>query len=294
MVNVIQGKTDELVIYRQLLETLLHDGERIAPRGQQTRALRNFVIVHEDPGDVLLTGIGRKLSPGLLALESLQLVGGFSDPELTIKTVPHYANFADTTRDGTPVFWGAYGARLRGKVGLVAERLRKDIHTRQAHVSFWDDTLDLAHEGMKDYPCTISAHFEIDSHYRLNGTTVMRSNDAWLGYPYDVVQHTCLLKSLAAYLGVGVGTYTHIVHNMHLYERDVEKAEELLSFTHEFVERPRLDGGIGLGGQEGTWGMVQQRARTLCYRPCAIDPASSEERFYKEVMMDLMEATPHE
>src|SRR5687767_10486833 len=140
--------------------------------------LPNVVIVNKDPTDVLLVGLGRKLSLGLLALEPLQLVGGFSDPELTIKVVPHYANFADNGIDGKPVFWGAYGMRLGGKVGLVAERIRQDKYTRQAHISFWDDKMDLAHEGMHDYPCTISAHFEVGPDGKLNGTTVMRSNDA--------------------------------------------------------------------------------------------------------------------
>lgn len=291
MVTVIQG-ADELHAYRQVLQILLLAGEKVSPRGQATLALQNVIIEHQDPGDVLLTGIGRKLSPGLLALEPLQLVGGFSDPELTIATVPHYANFADVRASGARFFWGAYGARLRDKVGLVAERLKKDPATRQAHVSFWDDIWDLESEGKKDYPCTISAHFEMSADGKLNGTTVMRSNDAWLGYPYDVVQHTCLLKTLARFLDVPVGSYTHIVHNMHLYERDIEKARQLLLDTVNFTdERLRLDGGIGTG-DESTWGMVQQRARSLCYRPCAIDPATPEETFYKNIMLDITGGTP--
>src|SRR3712207_7938040 len=51
-------------------------------RSLPTKALRNVTIVWTDPGDVLLLGVRPKMSLALLALEPLQLVGGFSDPKL--------------------------------------------------------------------------------------------------------------------------------------------------------------------------------------------------------------------
>jgi thymidylate synthase len=283
---VLSGVLDEQIIYRRLLEELLASDDRPSPRGQQTRALRNVMIVHEDPGDVLLTGVGRALSPALLAVESLQLIGGFSDPKLTISAAPHYANFANDGR-----FHGAYGSRTGAYMQGVVDRLRSDVTTRQAQVNFWENKRDLRVNGMHDYPCTVSSHFEIDSEYRLNGTTVMRSNDAWLGYPYDVVQHSCLLKTLATHLGLEVGTYTHIVHNMHLYEKDVPKAQALYDTLHFYRERPRMDGGIG-SGEEDSWLRVQQRARTLCYRPAVVEVAASEEDWYQQVMLRVQSQTP--
>jgi thymidylate synthase len=282
MAALIEGFTNERILYVILLQDLIRSDDRPAPRGLPTRAIRNLTIVHEDPGDVLLTGISRGLSPKLLALEPLQLVGGFSDPQLLVQTVPHYANFMDNGG-----FWGAYGLRLSGKVGLVAERLKQDPASRQAHVSFWRDDMDLAFEGKHDYPCTISAHFEIDGAGRLNGTTVMRSNDAWLGYPYDVVQHSCLLKTLARFLHVPVGTYTHIVHNMHLYEKDLEAAEKLIERLMGYTENPpRMDGGIGTGDEE-YWSDVQSRAVRMTYVPQNIEPATLEETFYINAMKGM-------
>ena len=52
----------------------------------------------------------------------------------------------------------------------------------------------------------------------------MRSNDLWLGFPYDVFQFTCLQVRMAMELGLDIGTYTHIAGSLHLYARDFEKA----------------------------------------------------------------------
>jgi thymidylate synthase len=281
MAQLILGDRGAVSTYRRILETLVIDGEKIAPRGLPTRAISNLVVVHNDPGDVLLTGLGRGLSPGLLALEPLQLVGGFSDAKTTVRVVKHYANFLDGDE-----FHGAYGVRIGDHFRFVADRLRDDSATRQAQINFWDNDKDLTANGMHDYPCTVTAHFEMDGAGRLNGTTVMRSNDAWLGYPYDVVQHTSLLKSLARYLHVEVGTYTHVVHNMHLYEKDLEVASNLLDTMHLGDKRPRMDGGIGTGS-ESTWTQVAARARELFYRPAAVAPATEEEAWYRQAMVKV-------
>ena len=49
----------------------------------------------------------------------------------------------------------------------------------------------------------------------------MRSNDVWMGFPYDVFQFTCMQILMSMELGVEIGTYTHIAGSLHLYERNV-------------------------------------------------------------------------
>jgi thymidylate synthase len=263
--------------YRDILSRIMDDGQVVSPRGLATKALRNVTIFWRDPGDVLVSR--PKLSRGLMALEPLQLVGGFSDPGLTVDVVPHYANF----REPTGIFHGAYGLRVRDKVGLIAERLKQDKYTRQAHMNIWEDHYDLAIEGKKDYPCTTAAEFEWVDGVGLCGTTYMRSNDAWLGFPYDIVQHTSLLKSLATFLDLPVGVYTHVVRNLHIYETDFAKVAEFLA-SPPFPGARRLDGGFG-AGTEVSWFDVQKRAKTITYRPTTIEPATTEEAFHIEAMV---------
>jgi hypothetical protein len=52
----------------------------------------------------------------------------------------------------------------------------------------------------------------------------MRSNDVWLGWPYDVVMFTVLHEALAVDLGLALGQYTHVAGSLHLYDRNSDKA----------------------------------------------------------------------
>ena len=54
----------------------------------------------------------------------------------------------------------------------------------------------------------------------------MRSNDLWLGFPYDVFQFTCMQVLMSMELGIELGSYTHIAGSLHIYERDFKKALE--------------------------------------------------------------------
>jgi thymidylate synthase len=60
----------------------------------------------------------------------------------------------------------------------------------------------------------------------------MRSNDAWLGLPYDVAQFTMLQEAVAAHWGLALGRYVHIDGSLHLYERDMKAARAIVE-EHE-------------------------------------------------------------
>jgi thymidylate synthase len=51
----------------------------------------------------------------------------------------------------------------------------------------------------------------------------MRSNDIWLGVPYDYFVFTSLQTKMAMELGVDVGEYTHFAGSLHLYKRDLDR-----------------------------------------------------------------------
>jgi thymidylate synthase len=74
----------------------------------------------------------------------------------------------------------------------------------------------------KDVNCTVALHFIIREG-KLYLTTYMRSNDIWMGFPYDVFQFASMQVLLSMELGVELGTYTHIAGSLHLYERNSKK-----------------------------------------------------------------------
>jgi len=47
---------------------------------------------------------------------------------------------------------------------------------------------------------------------------VMRSNDLFLGTPYNFIQFTTLQEVMAGWLGLDLGSYCHLSDSLHVYE----------------------------------------------------------------------------
>ena len=60
----------------------------------------------------------------------------------------------------------------------------------------------------------------------------MRSNDAWLGFPYDVFTFTTIQKILANCLGLRAGRYVHLVGSFHIYVSDLPKLDRYQTVEH--------------------------------------------------------------
>jgi hypothetical protein len=88
---------------------------------------------------------------------------------------------------------------------------------------FPSDLADGATGQWADIPCTLSVQFLVRAG-RLHAVTQMRSNDIWLGTPYDIFAITSLQRLIADELSLSYGEYVHNVGSMHLYSRDREKA----------------------------------------------------------------------
>jgi thymidylate synthase len=142
-----------------------------------------------------------------------------------LKSIVPYSKAWDGLSDDGETVNSAYGYRIRERFGFnqwdyVREMLTKDPLSRQAVIHI----KDASRKQTKDTPCTMSLQFLIREG-RLYMTTIMRSNDIWLGFPYDVFSFTALQVIMAMELGVEVGEYTHIAGSLHLYERNWVKEE---------------------------------------------------------------------
>lgn len=250
-------------------------GREVAPRGLPTRELEHFSLTIEDPTDVLCTGIGANQSKRVLAAETLQVVGGFSDVPFAVEHVPALAAFVN---ERTGQFDGAYGPRVGPQYFDLEARLRKDRDTRQAILSVWNAG-DLARPESKDYPCTLNLGFAIRDG-RLNLNVVMRSNDVNWGLKNDLFVFTQLQLSVARVLELEPGVYRHTAFSMHLYDRDREWAEDLLLFEgYDFDRVP--DHPLGISGV--TTGDMMQRATIIAEGELPPDPTPSE-RWYAEAL----------
>jgi thymidylate synthase len=86
--------------------------------------------------------------------------------------------------------------------------------------------------GNKDQTCTMSGLFSIRND-KLNLSIVMRSNDLVLGLVYDLPWFISLMHRMQEelkeqYPELSIGTYTHFVHNLHVYDRDEDKILKML------------------------------------------------------------------
>ena len=207
--------------YEAICWCVLQQGEVVSPRGMKTRELLGETIRIDDVSRSLPLYIGRGCNPSIGAIEAVQLVGGFSDPELVCRIAPNMKQFRE--EDGS--FHGAYGPRVQPQIEHVLRRLRGDRDTRQAVLHIWDWRWDMT-QDKKDLPCTVSLHFLIRAD-KLVLHTHMRSNDVWWGLAYDAFQFTQLQLTVAAQLSLEVGPYFHHTTSLHIYERDWDKVEEL-------------------------------------------------------------------
>jgi thymidylate synthase len=261
----------------RLLDEAIRSGARSSPRGMLTHELQWAQVEVVDPMTIPLGVVGRDFKDVIGVLEGLSLVGEFNVPELFTDRVPKFAQFMD---EG--VLWGAYGQRSHGALGGVVHLLRRDPDSRQAVVTFFDHHRDLDREKL-DIPCTISAQFLLRE--RATGENPlapayldlgisMRSNDLWLGTPYDFVQFAILQATVAQLLGARVGRYYHRVGSLHLYDRDVQKSRGL-RFEHAMPMPLPLWAASSVSS-------VQERARDLALG--RLTPVTEFERWAKQLL----------
>lgn len=110
------------------------------------------------------------------------------------------------------------------------QSLVSDKDTRQAIIRF--SLPEHQWVGNKDQTCTLHGLFLIRDN-RLNLTITMRSNDLTLGLVYDLPWFVSLIEKMRSelfdvYPDLKVGTYTHIVHSLHIYDRDEDKILKML------------------------------------------------------------------
>lgn len=244
------------VTYQSTFESLdtmwVHALRELFTRGQETPSrdgycteLLGFSGTLANCEKTFLLNPVRLADPIYAAAETLWYLSGRAEVEMLLPYAKSYAKFAEP--DGKA--HGAYGARwlAHDQLRRVINVLRLHPESRQAIMTMWSPT-DLPHAealDKRDLPCTISMQFIIRDR-RLHLIVNMRSNDIWLGMPYDVFAFTTVQRFVAMALDLEPGTYTHQAGSLHLYSRNEDKAEDarfvnselLAKFSHRYPAWP--------------------------------------------------------
>lgn len=213
--------------YVQLVKHVTSSGKPVETRGLATRELTAVTLIFPNVLNPLLpVGVGRGVNPRLAAIEALQLISGIQRHDLVRQVTP---NFDTVLVDQQDPDYGAYGPRIIEQVGDCLDILHHDPTTRRAVIAIWNEK-DLTHDG--DRPCTVFLQFLVrDNGFgpALELHTHMRSQDVWLGVPYDIFMFSQLQHTAAYILGLPASQLVHHATSLHIYETDLSKVDSLVA-----------------------------------------------------------------
>ncbi len=207
------------------------------PRGLKiTEKINDSWIIDMD--DPIITLPERKLSYSFMFGEAAWMLEGRNDVESVSKYVDGVKRFSD---DGE-TFFGAYGPKILTQWSYVIKTLVTDRDSRQAVINIWRENP----RSSKDIPCTLSLQFflrEASDELWLHTVATMRSNDAWLGTPYDTFNFSAISFWIALHLNRNgikckVGSLNIQAGSRHIYETDFKKLDSL--FTSYYDDKPEI------------------------------------------------------
>ena len=189
------------------------------------------VMVVEDPTRNIVTSPVRRMPMRYAVGELAWYLSGSNK----VADISKFAKKWEQISDDGETNNSAYGYRIHTLFGFdqwdfIKELLSKDPNTRQAVIHI----KDASNKPTKDTPCTVYLQFFIREGL-LHLSVHMRSNDIWMGVPYDMFSFCFLQMKMAMELGVGIGRYTHYAGSLHMYKRDYDVAMENYSNTYNLA-----------------------------------------------------------
>jgi thymidylate synthase len=230
-------------VWLKALGDVLYQGREVQPRGKRTLELPQYTL-KVDMRRCVLTLPERKLSYSFMAREAWWILSG---DDRTESIVPWNKNLAQFSDDGVK-FFGAYGPKVLSQLDYVTTKLLEDNDTRQAGLTIWRENPPQT----KDVPCTVAIFFATrgaPGKPKLEVNVFMRSNDLWLGTPYDVFNFSMIGHCVCARLNrawarsasltrVYPGELHVTAASMHLYEENWDAARNLSAFVLDELRNP--------------------------------------------------------
>jgi thymidylate synthase len=108
----------------------------------------------------------------------------------------------------------------------LIDGIKKDPFGRRHIISAWNPAeLD----QMSLPPCHVMAQFYVSKNNELSCQMYQRSNDFFLGCPFNIASYALLNHMIAQVCGLKVGEFIHTTGDAHVYSNHVEQVKEQLS-----------------------------------------------------------------
>ena len=223
-------------LLNDVYKRLLNERFDVCPSRGKTSELVGVMLTLGNP----LSRLSRTETKGKLFSavgELLWYLAKTNDLSFISYYIPKYV---DESEDKKTIY-GAYGPRLfnsQGKydqIASVISLLKENPNSRRAVIQILEP-VDLA-EKHQEIPCTCTLQFLL-RHNKLNMVVHLRSNDAFMGLPHDIFCFTMLQELVAKTLNVELGSYSHSVGSLHLYEKDQALANQYLAEGFQSTKHP--------------------------------------------------------
>lgn len=125
-----------------------------------------------------------------------------------------------------------YGATVKryNLVDKVLNSLKNDPFGRRHIISLWQEK-DL-NEPAKLPPCAFQTMFSVrtneNGEYLLDCTLIQRSNDIGPAMHVNLMQYHALQLAFCKHLGYKCGNFARFTQNIHLYDRHIKQAQEMI------------------------------------------------------------------
>lgn len=202
--------------------------ERQTRNGLVTMFPTPVTTAYQRPEERVIFWPERDANPFFHLYESLWMLAGRNDVESVARYVKRMKTFSD---DGK-TFHGAYGFRWRlhfelDQLAAIIALLQANPDDRRCVLQMWDARTDLGRAG-KDFPCNLSAVFQVNSDGKLDMTVYNRSNDIiWGAYGANAVHFSILQEYVARSISRDVGTYYQVSANFHAYHETLLQVDGL-------------------------------------------------------------------
>ncbi|EKD51338.1 MAG: Thymidylate synthase [uncultured bacterium] len=238
-------------VYCTLLKTVFETkSNTIAPRGLITREITDVCCEITNPYSNLFTNQIRSVSLEYLCGELIWYCSGANDLDFISKYSKFWCHLANENQTAN----SAYGKILfkdKNMNGMTqwewaTKTLIQDVHTRQAILSF--NVQDCQRENNADFVCSMYLQFFIREN-KLMLMAYMRSQDMIYGMTYDIPFFLLLLQCmrlqlLRHYPELKLGSYSHHVGSLHIYENKFALVKNMLAHPFCENEMPRISNNI--------------------------------------------------